>query len=208
MVVVLLWYGQVCSYIIKLALLHLWELNCSSLLTRSAGYGGHSIVEKPQRVAVTARWCSGHQARATTAYMNANNVNVVDFPPKSPDLIKIESILDELNCCVRRTGAIPTTLNQMRAKSINYWNNLLQDYVQRCVMSMRRRCLAVVNGAGGGHTRHYVYMDIDAAAGFDLRILYFILFWDIFDQVWSFLKYWRKCELQFYHEFEFCVRIF
>ena len=27
-----------------------------------------------------------NRARATTAYMNANNVNVVDFPSKSPDL--------------------------------------------------------------------------------------------------------------------------
>ena len=27
-----------------------------------------------------------HRTRATTAYLNANNVNVVDFPPKSPDL--------------------------------------------------------------------------------------------------------------------------
>ena len=34
-----------------------------------------------------------HRARATTAYLNANNVNVVDFPPKSPDLNIIENIL-------------------------------------------------------------------------------------------------------------------
>ena len=38
-----------------------------------------------------------HRARATTAYLNANNVNVVDFPPKSPDLNIIENIWDELN---------------------------------------------------------------------------------------------------------------
>ena len=36
-----------------------------------------------------------HRARATTAYLNANNVN--DFPPKSPDLNIIENIWDELN---------------------------------------------------------------------------------------------------------------
>ena len=34
-----------------------------------------------------------HRARATTAYLNANNVNVVDFPGKSPDLNIIEDIL-------------------------------------------------------------------------------------------------------------------
>ena len=53
-------------------------------------------------------------ARVTTAYLNANNVNVVDSPlPKSPDFNIIENILDELNRRVRRTEAIPTTLNQL-----------------------------------------------------------------------------------------------
>ena len=109
-------------------------------------------------------------ARATTAYLNANNVNVVDFPPKSPDLNIIENIWDILNHRERRTGAIPTTLNQLRAKIIYGWNNLPQNYVQRYVTSMRRRCLAVVNRTGG-QTRYLDYMDMDAAAGFDLRIL-------------------------------------
>ena len=89
-----------------------------------------------------------HLARATTAYLNANHVNVVDVPPKSPDLKVIENFLDELNRRVRRTEAIPTTLNQLRAKILNEWNNLPQNYVQRYVTSMRRRYLAVVKSAG------------------------------------------------------------
>ena len=35
-----------------------------------------------------------NRAKATTAYLNANNVNVVEFPPKSPDLNIIENIWD------------------------------------------------------------------------------------------------------------------
>ena len=94
-----------------------------------------------------------HWARATTEYLNANNLNAVDSPPKPPDLNIIENIWDELNRRIKRTGAIPTTLNQQRAKIIYEWNSLPQNYVQRYVASMRRRCLAVVNSAGG-HT-HY-----------------------------------------------------
>ena len=90
-----------------------------------------------------------HLAGATTAYLNANNVNVVDSPPpKSPDFNIIENIWDELNRRVRRTEAILITLNQLRAKVLYEWNNLPQSYVQRYVTSIRRRCLAVVNSAG------------------------------------------------------------
>ena len=56
-----------------------------------------------------------HRTRAITAYLNANNVNIIDSP-HTPKII-IENIWDELNCRVKRTGAIPTTLNQAESKN-------------------------------------------------------------------------------------------
>ena len=53
------------------------------------------------------------RTRATTAYLNANNLNVVNFPSESPDLNIIENIWGELNRRLRRTVAIPTTSNQL-----------------------------------------------------------------------------------------------
>ena len=94
-----------------------------------------------------------HLARATTAYLYANNVNVVDFSPKSPKLNIIENIWDELIHRVRRTRASPTTLNQLRAKILFEWNSLPQNFVQHYVTSMRLRCLTIVN-SGGEHTRY------------------------------------------------------
>ena len=46
-----------------------------------------------------------HCASATTAYLNANNVNVVDYPSESADLNIFENIWDKLNRLLRRTGA-------------------------------------------------------------------------------------------------------
>ena len=134
-VVVLLWCGHVCPYIIKLngnltAVRYQHEVLDTEVIPLFRKHRGMQLLHDG---------APGHLARATTAYLNANNVNVVDFPLKSPDLNIIENIWDELNRPVRRTGAIQTTLNQLRANILNEWNNLPQNYVQRYVTSMRRR---------------------------------------------------------------------
>ena len=98
-----------------------------------------------------------HRATATTAYLNVNNVNIVNFLSKSPNLNIFENILDELNRRVRRTGAIPTTLNQLRANILYEWNDLPQNYFQRYVTSMRRCCLAVVYSSGDIPTTKFTW---------------------------------------------------
>ena len=139
MVVVLLWCEQVCPYIVLI----------KGKLT-AARYQHHVLdtevipfVRNHRGMQLLHRGAQAHLPRVTIAYLNANNVNVVDFPPNSPDFNIIENIWDKLNCSARRTGAIPTTLNQLRAKILYKWNNLRQNFVQRYVTSMRRRCLAV-----------------------------------------------------------------
>ena len=54
---------------------------------------------------------------------------------------------DELNSRERRTGAIPTTLDQLGAKIIFEWTNLPKNYAQCYVTSVRHRCLVVVKSA-------------------------------------------------------------
>ena len=107
------------------------------------------LLRNHRRLQLLHDGAQAHRVRATTAYLNANNVNVVDLPSKSPDLNIIENIWDDLNRRVRRTGAISITLNQLSAKILYEWNNLPQNFVQLYVTSMRRCCLAVVNDAAG-----------------------------------------------------------
>ena len=50
------------------------------------------LLRNPRGMQLLHGGSPAHRARATTAYLNANNVNVIDFPPKSPDLNMIENI--------------------------------------------------------------------------------------------------------------------
>ena len=111
MVVVLLWCVQVCHYIIKLTLKG--NLTAARYQHEVLDTEVNPLMRNHRGIQLLHDGAPAHLARATTAYLNANNVNVVDFPPKSPDLNISEQIWDELN---RRTEAIPTTLNQLRAK--------------------------------------------------------------------------------------------
>ena len=85
-----------CEFLLMKRALHKWELNCSSLSTGSAGYGGHFIVEKPRRNAVAVRWCSSTSDKGHHCISEYINI--------------IENIWDELNRHVRRTGANPTNI--------------------------------------------------------------------------------------------------
>ena len=133
----MLWCGQVCPYIIKenIAFIH-GNLTAARYQHEVLDTEVIPLLRNHRGMHLLHDGAPAHQARATDAYLNANNVNVVNFPHKSPDLNMIENILDELNHRVRRTGAIPTTLNQLRTNILNEWNNLPQNYFQRYVTSM------------------------------------------------------------------------
>ena len=94
-----------------------------------------------------------HTAHATTQFLTANNVNVMEWPSMSPDLSPIEHIWDELDRRVRARPNQSTDLPQLQATLLQEWNNLPNNIVRRYILSMRNRCRTVIN-SNGGHTRY------------------------------------------------------
>ena len=92
-----------------------------------------------------------HTTRATTQFLTANNVTVMEWPSMSPDLSPIEHIWDELDRRVRAHPNQPTNLPQLQATLLQEWNNLPNNIVRRYIRSMRNCCRAVIN-SNSGHT--------------------------------------------------------
>ena len=95
-----------------------------------------------------------HVARVTADFLANNNVNVLPWPSKSPDLNPIEHLWDQLDRRLRRRQHQPHTLQQLMAALQDEWRRIPQRRIRRLIRSMPRRCLAVI-AAGGGHTRYW-----------------------------------------------------
>ena len=83
-----------------------------------------------------------HVARQTLNMLHINNINVIPFPAKSPDLNPIEHVWDLLK---RRVRALPQALNlgELERNVLDTWQHLEQQDFRNIILSMRSRCDAV-----------------------------------------------------------------
>ena len=96
---------------------------------------------------------TSHTARQTRLLLQANNVNVLDWPAKSPDLNPIEHLWDELDRRIRSRPVQPNNERELWNALVYEWNNIPRVAIRTLIDSMRRRCNAVIT-ARGGHTKY------------------------------------------------------
>jgi transposase len=86
-------------------------------------------------------------------YHEQNNINVLPWPFKSPDLNPIEHLWDHLDKPVRQRQPPPQTLDQLCQMLQKEWRTIPRNNVRKLIEFMPRRCRAVF-AARDGHTRY------------------------------------------------------
>ena len=94
-----------------------------------------------------------HTARVTMDFLAQNNVTVLPWASRSPDVNPIEHLWDYLDRRVQRRQQQPQTLQQLRDAPQDEWRRIPQRQIRRLIRSMPRRCQAVID-ARGGNTRY------------------------------------------------------
>lgn len=94
-----------------------------------------------------------HSARAVSTFLDNNNVNVLPWPSRSPDLSPIEHMWDCLGRRIRNRANPPVNLRQLEQALQDEWGNIPNATVRRLTTSMRRRVFACIT-AEGGHTKY------------------------------------------------------
>uniref|UniRef100_A0AAZ3Q070 Tc1-like transposase DDE domain-containing protein n=1 Tax=Oncorhynchus tshawytscha TaxID=74940 RepID=A0AAZ3Q070_ONCTS len=96
---------------------------------------------------------TSHTACSVRDFLQDRNVSVLPWPAKSPDLNPIEHIWDLLDRRVRARVIPHRNVRELAGALVEKWGNISQQELANLVQSMRRRCTAVLNAAGG-HTRY------------------------------------------------------
>ena len=97
-----------------------------------------------------------HTSRVSRTFLQQNNVQVLDWESKSPNLSPIEHVWDVLGRRVRERQNQPSNLQEVAQAEIAEWSNISPRISRRFTSSIRRRCNAVYF-ANGGYT-HYCYL--------------------------------------------------
>ncbi len=87
-----------------------------------------------------------HTARATQAWLEANNIQTIQWPAQSPDLNVIENLWDNVGRVVTRER--PATRVELINVLHRAWNSIRPDTVARLFDSLPRRVRAVVRSRG------------------------------------------------------------
>jgi transposase len=94
-----------------------------------------------------------HTARATSDFLEQNNVTVIPWLALSPDLNPIQHLWDEVQRRLSNFQLRPTTADELAASFLRVWDVIPMTFINRLIHSMNRRCAAAIN-ANGGHTSY------------------------------------------------------
>ena len=94
-----------------------------------------------------------HTAKCTTNFLLNAGIEVLDWPPQSPDLNPIEHMWEWFKRKLSDYSNPPSSIHQLWLHIEDVWNTITKEECLRLIDSMPRR-IEMVLRTKGGHTKY------------------------------------------------------
>lgn len=94
-----------------------------------------------------------HTSKRATKWFEDNQIDVMVWPPQSPDISPIEHLWEELKKALKKYPTAPKGVHELWERVVVEWNKIPPETCQKLIESMPRRIQAVIK-ANGGHTKY------------------------------------------------------
>lgn len=121
------------------------ELLDDVLVTYLDEHGSQDLIFQQDNAPIQA-------SRKTKAYFEENNIAILPWPARSPDLNPIENVWGYMAHKVYESGHFET-VRELKATINDVWTNLAPSYLQNLIDSMPKRIFEVIKNKGGN--THY-----------------------------------------------------
>jgi hypothetical protein len=89
-----------------------------------------------------------HRAKWTKEWLDSQQIAVMDWPAKSPDLNPIKNVWGKLARTVYDNGMQYGTKEELKKAIEDAWNDLDPNYLKQLVQTMDKRCIQVIERKG------------------------------------------------------------
>ncbi len=96
---------------------------------------------------------SCHESARTKKWKDANELNVMEWVPQSPDMNPIENLWSLLKRKLSKYKRVPSNREMLEKRIRKAWSGISTKYVRSLIKSMPRRCKAVLDS--NGHPTKY-----------------------------------------------------
>ena len=104
----------------------------------------------PRRFLLQQDGATAHTAGIVRDHLQDNNIRVLDWTSKMPDMSPIEHVWDMIGQKIYRHDELPPrNIANLTERIINIWNGLDQRKIDNLIESMPRRCRALIESNGG-----------------------------------------------------------
>ena len=107
----------------------------------------------PERFVLVEDNARPHRAHRVDSVLENHGISRMDRPVCSPDMNPIENVCGLLKRNISRLILPEDTIQDLENALIREWDDLPQDYIDKCVLSLRRRTDACVR-AMGSYTKY------------------------------------------------------